>query len=251
MRVLVILEYFGTGLIGFQKNEQGPSVQSLVEEALFKFCGERVSVVGCGRTDAGVHAERMPAHFDIEKNQDAERIRAALNFYLRHSPVAVLEAREVPEGFHARFSATMRHYRYDVLGRRAPPKIFADRVWWVPRPLDIDRMVSESKKLIGLHDFNSFRSTECQAKSSVKSIDEIRIEKNGDMISFYFSARSFLHHQVRNMVGTLVDIGLGKPLEMNSVLGAISRPAAGQTAPSAGLYFVAADYASDGSLLQT
>ncbi|MDR0449252.1 MAG: tRNA pseudouridine(38-40) synthase TruA [Rickettsiales bacterium] len=246
MRILITLEYDGTNLIGFQKNEQGDSVQSLVERAVFEFCGEKSDVVGCGRTDAGVHAEKMPAHFDMAKEEGEDTIRAALNFYLRETPVSVLEARRVPDDFHARFSAAQRHYHYDILNRRSPSKLMAGRVWWVPRELDMARMVSESKKLLGRHDFNSFRSTECQAKSPIKTLDEIRIEKNGDIISFYFSARSFLHHQVRNMVGTLVDIGLGKPLEINSILDAKNRAAAGQTAPASGLYFISADYAKGG-----
>ncbi|MDR0319260.1 MAG: tRNA pseudouridine(38-40) synthase TruA [Rickettsiales bacterium] len=246
MRILLTLEYDGTGLIGFQKNEQGPSVQSLVENAILEFCGEQVDVVGCGRTDAGVHALAMPAHFDIAKEETPDTIRAALNFYLRESSVAVLSAERVADDFHARFSATARHYRYDILNRRSPSKLLANRAWWVPRPLDMDKMISESKKLLGQHDFNSFRSTECQAKSPVKTLDAVRIEKNGDMLSFYFSARSFLHHQVRNMVGTLVDIGLGKPMDINSILDAKNRTAAGQTAPACGLYFVSADYAKGG-----
>ncbi|MDR2685533.1 MAG: tRNA pseudouridine(38-40) synthase TruA [Rickettsiales bacterium] len=238
----VLIEYDGTNLVGWQSQDNGQSVQALLSDAIFGFCGERVEPVAAGRTDAGVHAIAMPAHFDIVKETDADTLRGALNFYLKDSPVAVLLAEQVNADFHARFSARARHYRYDVLCRRAPSRLMANRAWWIPRSLDLDLMSTEAKKLIGHHNFNSFRSSECQAASPIKTLDAARIEQNGDVVSFYFSARSFLHHQVRNMVGTLADIGLGKPLEINEIIAAENRAAAGQTAPACGLYFISADY---------
>lgn len=242
MRWRILVEYDGTNLVGWQAQDNGVSAQGLLTDAIFNFCGQRAEPTAAGRTDAGVHAVAMPAHFDLEKEFDADTIRDAINFYLRETPVVVLSAEPVSDEFHARFSATARHYRYDVINRRAPSRLLKDRAWWVPRPLNLDKIVSESKKLIGAHNFNSFRSSECQAASPMKTLDDVRIVKDGDMISFYFSAKSFLHHQVRNMVGTLIDIGLGKPLEINSIFDADNRCAAGQTAPAGGLYFIAADY---------
>jgi tRNA pseudouridine38-40 synthase len=242
-RYKILCEYDGTELVGWQEQDNGISAQLLITIAIENFCGEQVQVVGCGRTDAGVHAELMPAHFDLEKETTAETVKKALNFYLIQTPVSVVDCVAVDDDFHARFSATTRYYRYDILNRRANSPLRKNRVWWIPRELDLELMKSESQKLIGKHNFNSFRSSECQAKSPIKTLDNVEIVKNGDIISFYFTARSFLHHQVRNMVGTLVDIGLGKPLEINSILNLETRAAAGQTAPASGLYFVRADYA--------
>ncbi|MDR1071294.1 MAG: tRNA pseudouridine(38-40) synthase TruA [Rickettsiales bacterium] len=255
MRYKLILEYDGTSLIGFQKNKNGDSVQSLVEDAIFKFCGERVEVVGCGRTDAGVHAAAMPAHFDLSVARDSwfvnresgfevrDTIKRALNFYLSDSPVSVADCEAVPDDWHARFSCVRRNYRYVILNRDFPPTIDKNFVWWIPKKLDIDAMRGAAEKLVGNHDFSSFRASECQAKSPVKTIDEIKITNHEPRITIDFSARSFLHHQVRNIVGTLVEIGLGKPIGIESVLAARDRGAAGPTAPARGLFFMSADYA--------
>ena len=244
-RYRVNLEYEGTNLIGWQENRQGPSVQSIMKDAIEKFCGVRPDVVGSGRTDAGVHAVSMVAHFDLPNSEhDAQTVMRALNFYLVNQPVSVLGCEIASDDFHARFDCIARHYKYFVLNRPAAPVLQQDRVYWVPRKLDIDAMKAAAQKLIGNHDFTSFRASECQAKSPIKTLDKIEITQDGDMVVFEFSARSFLHHMVRNIVGTLIEIGLGKPYDIDEVLAAKNRSAAGPTAPAAGLYFIHADYDS-------
>ena len=244
-RYKINLEYDGTDLIGWQTNQDGPSVQSLVEDAIFKFCGENVEVYSAGRTDAGVHAISMVAHFDLSRDQDEQTVMRAMNFYLVNKPVAVLSCEKVSDDFHARFSCVARHYKYVVINRGAPVVLDKNRVWWVPQKLDVDAMKTAAQKLIGKHDFTSFRAAQCQAKSPIKTLDSVSITQNGEEIIFKFSARSFLHHQVRNMVGTLVEIGMGKPYDIDKIFDAKDRSAAGITAPASGLYFVAADYATD------
>ena len=241
-RYKVILEYDGTGLIGWQENRHGPSVQSIMKDAIECFCGARVDVVAAGRTDAGVHAVAMTAHFDIDGEHDAETVMRALNFYLVNKPVAVLDCEIVPDEFHARFDCVARHYKYVVLNRGPSPVLQQNRVYWVPKKLDVDAMRAAAEKLIGNHDFTSFRASECQAKSPIKTLDRIEITQNGDEIVFEFSARSFLHHMVRNIVGTLIEIGHGKPYDIDEVLAAKNRAAAGPTAPASGLYFMRAEY---------
>lgn len=244
-RYKITLEYDGTDLIGWQENRQGPSVQSHLKDAVEKFCGARPDIIAAGRTDAGVHAVAMVAHFDLDADAPAETVMRAMNFYLTGTPVSVLDCAVVPDDFSARFDCTARHYKYVVLNRRAAPVLAKNRVWWVPRPLDMDAMHAAAQKLVGNHDFTSFRATQCQAKSPIKTLDACNITKQGDEIIFEFSARSFLHHQVRNMVGTLVEIGLGKPYDVDEIFAARNRSAAGPTAPAAGLYFISADYAND------
>ena len=241
-RYKVILEYDGTDLIGWQENRQGPSVQSIMKDAIYGFCGARPDVVGAGRTDAGVHAVAMTAHFDIDGNFDANTVMRALNFYLNNKPVSVLNCEIVSDEFNARFDCVARHYKYIVLNRSASPVLNKNRVYWVPRKLNIDAMKMAAQKLIGNHDFTSFRASECQAKSPIKTLDKIEISQNGDEIIFEFSARSFLHHMVRNIVGTLIEIGLGKPYDIDEILSAKNRSVAGPTAPADGLYFIRADY---------
>ena len=244
-RYKVILEYDGTNLIGWQENRQGPSVQSLLKDAIEKFCDVRPDIVGAGRTDAGVHAVGMVAHFDLDKDFDSETVMRAVNFYLNNAPVSVLDCSIVSDDFNARFSCLARHYKYIVLNRSASPVLDKNRVWWVPKKLDVEKMRAAAKLLVGQHDFTSFRAAQCQAKSPIKTLDSCRIEQKGDLIVFEFSARSFLHHQVRNMVGTLVEIGLGTPYDINEIFAAKNRSAAGATAPAKGLYFISADYATD------
>lgn len=244
-RYKVTLEYDGTDLIGWQENRQGPSVQSIVKDAIEKFCGARVDVVGAGRTDSGVHAVAMTAHFDLPNEYDTNTVLRALNFYMANMPVAVLGCEIVDDNFNARFDCVARHYKYVVLNRPASPVLQKNRVYWVPRKLDINAMRIAANKLIGNHDFTSFRASECQAKSPIKTLDKIDITQNGDEIIFEFSARSFLHHMVRNIVGTLIEIGLGKPYDIDEIFAARNRSAAGPTAPASGLYFIRADYASD------
>ena len=244
-RYKITLEYDGTNLIGWQQNRQGPSVQSLLMDAIEKFCGIRPDIVAAGRTDAGVHAIAMTAHFDLSDCPDANTVMRAMNFYLANSPVSVLDCEIVPNDFNARFSCVARHYKYVVLNRSAHPVLERNRVWWVPRKLNLRAMRRAAEKLVGHHDFTSFRATQCQAKSPEKTLDVCKITRRGDKIIFEFSARSFLHHQVRNMVGTLVEIGLGKPYDIDEIFAAHNRSAAGPTAPASGLYFIRADYATD------
>ena len=243
-RYKVILEYDGTNLIGWQENRQGPSVQSLLKDAIEKFCGVRPDVVGAGRTDAGVHAVAMVAHFDLDSDANANTVMRAMNFYLNDAPVSVLDCEIVSGDFNARFSCIMRHYKYIVLNRSAPPVLDKKRAWWVPRKLNLKKMRDAARLLVGEHDFTSFRASQCQAKSPIKTLDSCRIERKDDLVVFDFSARSFLHHQVRNMVGTLVEIGLGEDYDINEIFAARDRSAAGATAPACGLYFIQADYAT-------
>ena len=245
-RFKINLEYDGTNLIGWQENQDGPSVQSLLQDAIFQFCGEKTTVFSAGRTDAGVHAISMVAHFDLEKNQDEQTVMRAMNFYLTEKPVAVLSCEKVNDDFHSRFSCVARHYKYIVINRSSPIVLKKNRAWWVPQKLDINAMKMAAQKLVGKHDFTSFRAAQCQSKSPIKTLDSVLITQNGDEIIFEFSARSFLHHQVRNMVGTLVEIGMGKPYDIDEIFAAKNRSAAGITAPACGLYFVNADYATDG-----
>ena len=241
-RYKVILEYDGTDLIGWQENRQGASVQSIVKDAIYAFCKQYPDVVGAGRTDAGVHAVAMTAHFDIDGEFDANTVMRALNFYLNNKPVSVLDCEIVSDDFNARFDCIARHYKYVVLNRSASPVLNKNRVYWVPRKLDVNAMRAAAQKLLGNHDFTSFRASECQAKSPIKTLDKIEITQNGDEIIFEFSARSFLHHMVRNIVGTLVEIGLGKSYDIDEIFAAKNRSAAGPTAPADGLYFIRADY---------
>ncbi len=243
-RYLVHLEYDGTNLIGWQQNRQGPSVQSLLCDAIQAFCGTRVLPVAAGRTDAGVHAIAMPVHFDLENNADATTVMRALNFYLNDKPVSVLDCVVVPDDFNARFDCVQRKYKYVVLNRSAKPVLNANRVWWVPQKINMRKMRIAGTQMVGTHDFTSFRATQCQAKSPIKTLDECKITKHGDEIIFEFYARSFLHHQVRNMVGTLVQIGTGHPYDINEIFDARNRRAAGVTAPACGLYFIAGHYAN-------
>ncbi len=243
-RYKITIEYDGTDLIGWQENQHGDSAQSLLRDALLRFSGLRPDVYAAGRTDSGVHALAMIAHFDLDAPHSANTVMRALNFYLKNKPVIVLACEEVADDFHARFDCIARHYKYVILNRSAAPVLNKNRVCWVPRPLDVSAMKTAGQKFIGQHDFTSFRASECQAKSPIKTMDSFDVKTNKDEIIFEFSARSFLHHQVRNMVGTLIEIGLGKPMDIEQIFAAKNRSAAGPTAPSSGLYFVSADYAT-------
>lgn len=239
-----MIEYDGGPFVGWQRQASGLSVQALLEEAVARLTGESVTVVGGGRTDAGVHALGQVAHLDLEKDLPPERLAGGLNAHLRPHPVAVLEARAVDEGFHARFSALRRRYLYRILDRRAPPTLERGRVWHLPRRLDAERMHEAAQALVGRHDFTSFRASECQAKSAVKTLDLVHVRRVGPIVELRAVARSFLHHQVRNMVGTLVRVGLGEadlgwPAR---VLEARDRRAAGPTAPACGLFLERIDY---------
>jgi tRNA pseudouridine38-40 synthase len=240
----LLLEYDGGPFVGWQRQASGLSVQALLEEAVARLTGETVTVVGGGRTDAGVHALGQVAHLDLEKDLLPERLMGGLNAHLRPHPVAVLEVRAAAPEFHARFAAIRKSYIYRILDRRAPPTLERGRVWHVPRRLDVERMHEAAQALVGRHDFTSFRASECQANSPLKTLDLLHVRRAGPFVEVRAVARSFLHHQVRNMVGTLVQVGLGKrPLGWpKEVLEARDRCAAGPTAPACGLYLERIDY---------
>ena len=243
-RYKLTLEYDGRGLVGWQRQANGPSVQALMELAAKKFCGQATACIGAGRTDAGVHALGQVAHIDFVTAFPADTVRDALNAYLRPSKIAVLEAELVPGEFHSRFSATRREYLYVIINRRAPLALKQGRAWLFAKHLDIGIMKTASQNLLGKHDFTSFRATECQAKSPVKTIDEIKISRDVDIIQIGIKARSFLHKQVRNIVGTLTLVGEGKlqPDEVKTILEARDRKTAGPCAPADGLYLKAISY---------
>jgi tRNA pseudouridine38-40 synthase len=238
------IEYDGRPFVGWQRQDNGPSVQQALEEAVEAFCGERAEVAGSGRTDAGVHALAQVAHVDIGKATTAGTVRDALNHHLGAVPVSVLAAEEAPEGFHARFSAVERRYLYRILDRRAPPALEAGRVWHVRKALDAAAMHAAAQALVGRHDFTSFRASLCQAKSPERTLDELSVSRVGDEVRVTARARSFLHHQVRNMTGTLVQVGLGRwsADDVARALAARDRAAAGPTAPAEGLYFAGVLY---------
>jgi tRNA pseudouridine38-40 synthase len=243
-RYKLTLEYDGGPFRGWQRQSAGDSVQQALEDAVRAFCGEDVQVVGAGRTDAGVHATGQVAHLDLARTVTPETLRNALNHHLRPRPIAVLEAGPAAADFHARFSARARHYVYRIVNRRAPLTLEAGRAWQVPTPLDAEVMHEAAQRLVGHHDFTSFRSALCQAKSPVKTLDRLAVRRRGERLEIAARARSFLHHQVRNMVGALKLIGEGRwPVErIEAVLAACDRAAAGPTAPACGLYLVGVDY---------
>jgi tRNA pseudouridine38-40 synthase len=243
-RYKLILEYDGRPFRGWQRQSEGASVQQALEDAVRGFCGEELTVVAAGRTDAGVHALGQVAHLDLGREAAPETLRNALNHHLRPNPVVVLAAVPVAADFHARFSATARHYLYRIVNRRAPLVLEAHRAWHVPAPLDAEIMHEAAQRLIGRHDFTSFRSALCQARSPVKTLDRLAVRRIGDRLEIVARARSFLHHQVRNMVGTLKLIGEGRqPVDrVEAVLAARDRAAAGPTAPACGLYLAGVDY---------
>ena len=238
------IEYDGGGFVGWQRQANGPSVQSVLEEAIARFCRERVTVTAAGRTDAGVHASGQVAHFDLSREVVPDTLRDALNFHLRPAVVSVLSAEVAPADFHARFSAKARRYVYRILNRRAPPALEAGRVWWLAHSLDATAMHEAAQPLIGRHDFTSFRAGLCQARSALKTLDRLSVERAGAEIRIEAEARSFLHHQVRNMVGTLKLVGEGKwrAADVKRALEARNRAAAGPTAPPHGLCLVEVRY---------
>ncbi len=243
-RYRLVLEYDGGPFRGWQRQANGASIQASLEAAILAFCGEAVPVTGAGRTDAGVHALGQVAHLDLGREVSVETLRNALNHHLRPQPIVVLEAAAVGADFHARFSATMRHYRYRIVNRRPPLALERGRAWLVPRRLDAETMHEAAQRLLGRHDFTSFRSALCQAKSPVKTLAQLAVVRNGEEIEIAARARSFLHHQVRNMVGTLKMIGEGRwPVaQIEAVLAARDRAAAGPTAPACGLCLVRVEY---------
>ncbi len=247
MRFKIILEYDGRPFRGWQRQESRiASVQQTVEDALFAFCGEEITLVAAGRTDAGVHALGQVCHFDIQKPTTAYTVRRALNYHLRGKAVKVLFAEEVPQDFSARFSAMAREYEYRILNRIVPPVMDEGRVWHVHHALNIDAMREAANHLLGYHDFTTFRDSECQAKHALRTLDVLDISTTEEYVFFKVVAKSFLHHQVRNMVGTLVLVGRDKwPIaRVKTALEAQDRRAGGTRAPAEGLYFKKVYYAS-------
>jgi tRNA pseudouridine38-40 synthase len=250
-RYSLTLEYDGGPFYGWQRQADRPSLQQALEDAVAAFCGEAVTVQAAGRTDAGVHALGQVVHLDLGREVALDTLRNALNYHLRPAPVVVLEAAKVAGDFHDRFSARARHYRYLIVNRPAPLTLERGHVWFVPGRLDAEVMHEAASRLLGQHDFSSFRSALCQARSPVKTLDSINVSRRGSALAIDVRARSFLHHQVRNMVGTLKLIGQRRwPVErIEEVLAARNRAAAGPTAPACGLYLVRVDY-PDGCSMQ-
>lgn len=243
-RYKLIIEYDGTPFAGWQVQSQDPSVQGALREAIFKFAGEWVTVRGAGRTDSGVHALGQVAHVDLTKEWAASRVQDAINYHLRPAPCAVLSCALVSPEFDARFSAVARHYVYRILTRRAPPVLERDRVWWITHDLDRDAMQAAASHLLGHHDFTTFRAAQCQATSPMRTLDRLDVACEGAEIVIRASARSFLHNQVRSMVGTLKLVGEGKwrPDDVAAALAARDRTRCGTVAPASGLYLERVDY---------
>jgi tRNA pseudouridine38-40 synthase len=243
-RYRLTLEYDGAPFVGWQRQDNGPSVQGALEEAIEKLSGERATVTGAGRTDAGVHALGQVAHFDLVKAFEPGKVRDALNYHLRPNPVVVLEADATDGEFHARFSARSRHYLFRILNRRSPPALEAGKVWHISPKLDADAMHAAAQALVGQHDFTTFRAAECQAQSPVKTLDRLDVSRRADEIHIEASARSFLHHQIRSFAGTLKLVGEGKwtPRDVAHALAAKDRARCGPVAPPDGLYLVRVDY---------
>lgn len=243
-RYKLTIEYDGTPFVGWQIQAKGTTVQGVLTEAVARFSGEQVHVQGAGRTDSGVHATGQVAHIELSKEWRPDTVRDAMNAHLRPHPVAVLSAEPAADDFHARFSAIGRRYYYRIIARRADLVLERDRMWRVLRPLDAEGMALAAARLVGRHDFTTFRAIGCQAASPVKTLDRLDVEVLGDEIRVHAEARSFLHHQVRSMVGTLVKVGEGAwtPDDVQAALEATDRTRCGPMAPSAGLYLAEVRY---------
>jgi tRNA pseudouridine38-40 synthase len=243
-RYKLVIEYDGAPFVGWQRQINGRSVQQAVEEAIEGFAGHIVRIHCAGRTDAGVHATNQVAHVDLDKEWRVDTVRDATNAHLKPEPISVLQAEIVPESFHARTSARGRHYLYRILNRRTPPSLDINRVWHVPWPLDADAMHAAAQVLVGRHDFTTFRAAECQANSPIKTLDKLEVERRGDEIRVLALARSFLHHQVRSMVGSIMLAGAGRwsVEDVRQALEATDRTRCGPMAPAWGLYLIGVDY---------
>jgi tRNA pseudouridine38-40 synthase len=243
-RYRLLIEYDGTPFVGWQIQERGLSVQGALTDAVEAFCGERVKVQGAGRTDAGVHALGQVAHVDLARDWSVDNVRDALTAHLRPHPVAVLAAERVADAFDARFSAVKRHYLYRIVNRRADLTLERQRAWRVARPLDAAAMAEAAQQLVGRRDFTTFRDIDCQAKSPVKTLDRLDVVREGSQVRIMASARSFLHSQVRSMVGALVSVGDGRwtAQDLARARDARDRAACAPVAPPEGLYLVKVDY---------
>lgn len=243
-RYKLTIEYDGAPFAGWQLQPNAPTVQGVLEQAVVAIDGVPSVVHGAGRTDAGVHALGQVAHVDLVKEWDTFKLRNALNAHVRPFPVAVLHAERAADDFHARFAATRRHYLFRILNRRSPPALDKGKVWWLPMALDADAMHEAAQYLVGKHDFTTFRAAECQAQSPVKTLDRLDVARYGELIEVRADARSFLHHQVRSMVGSLKFVGEGKwhPREVKAALEARDRARCGPVSPPDGLYLLKVDY---------
>lgn len=245
-RYKLIIEYEGTKFCGWQTQVQNNSVQQKIEEAIYKFCGHKALLFAAGRTDSGVHAWGQVAHVDLPENLTINEgnLLNAVNFYLKPDAISIVECVKVDEFFHARFSAIKRYYQYKILNRHSPCALLKDRIWHIRKKLNIAKMIEASKHLIGKHDFSSFRAAECQARSPIRTIDYIDFKFDNNIVTVEIAAKSFLHHMVRNMVGTLVLFGQEKlePAKMLTIINEKNRSAAGPTAPACGLYFMKVEY---------
>lgn len=243
-RFALVVEYDGRPFMGWQRQDHGPSVQQAIEEAAFAVTGEEAVVHAAGRTDAGVHAVGMRAHLDIARDITPFRLMEALNARLRPHPVAILDCVVVAEDWHARFSCVARHYEYRIVNRRAPLTWEKGLAWRIAKPLDAGAMQAGADLLVGRHDFTTFRSVHCQSESALKTLDRLDVVRIGERVLVRASARSFLHHQVRSMVGCLAMVGQGQwtPDDIGAALEARDRAALGLNAPSDGLFFLRADY---------
>lgn len=246
-RFALTVEFDGRPFMGWQRQDHGPSVQQAIEEAAFAVTGEKAVVHAAGRTDAGVHATGMRAHVELARAIAPFRLMEALNARLRPNPVAILDCLEVPDDWHARFSCIARHYEYRIVNRRAPLTWERGLAWRIAAPLDVAAMQTGADLLVGRHDFTTFRSVHCQSESPVKTLDRLDVVRVGDRVLVRASARSFLHHQVRSMVGCLSMVGRGQwaPEDVRDALEARDRAALGLNAPSDGLFFLRADYPDD------
>jgi tRNA pseudouridine38-40 synthase len=243
-RYALTIEYDGGPFVGWQRQANGMSVQQRLEEAVVAINGARAVIHGAGRTDAGVHALGQVAHVDLARDWRVDRLRDALNAHLKPAPIAVVGARAVDESFEARFSAIRRHYRYLIDNRRAPLTVTLGRAWHVKRPLDADAMHAAAQRLVGRYDFTTFRASECQANSPIRTLERLDVRRDGDRIEIVTCARSFLHNQVRSMAGSLEHVGTGKwsADDLADALASKDRARCGQVAPPHGLYLVAVDY---------
>jgi tRNA pseudouridine38-40 synthase len=248
-RYRLTLEYDGGPYCGFQAQAKLPTVQASLEAAVEAFCGQRLRVHAAGRTDTGVHATGQVVHIDLEKAWPAATVRNALNAHLRPQPIVVLDAAIAPEGWHARFSAVGRRYRYRILNRPSPPGLDAGRVWHLKKALDAEAMHAAAQALVGHHDFTTFRDLACQAKSPVKTLDEVAVRRVGAEVVLEFAARSFLHRQVRSMAGSIAEVGLGRwrAADLKAALEAVDRTACGPVAPADGLYLTQVSYPANAS----
>ncbi|EJF91137.1 tRNA pseudouridine(38-40) synthase TruA [Bartonella tamiae] len=245
-RFKLTIEYDGSNYAGWQRQEGQHSIQAAVEKAIFDFTGESLTISAAGRTDAGVHALGQVAHSDLKKDWSCDTVRDAINAHLSQNGenIAILRAENVDNNFDARFSAKKRHYRFIILNRRAPAALLAKRAWWVPKPLDAEAMHEAAQILTGKHDFTTFRATQCQAKSPIRSLDRLDVIRNDETIEILASARSFLHNQIRSFAGSLMEVGVGRwtAHDLKEALDAKDRKRCGMVAPPFGLYLTQVDY---------